>query len=281
MFRLLPLLLLGCAPAEGTLEVKSTPNTGKPPLGTGLPTQPTGDDQDGDGWTVQAGDCDDEDAGIFPGATEILGDGIDNDCRGGVYANPTAYFEVTPTDAADDVATATVVVSLYDHESEFLCYLLYTVNGLAGTGPGQVPDCPSCNAWLALEFNAAGRIPVTEDPDACGNEVLVEDPQWLGPATGDYWFGGMAFVDLDTMRSENITLWDWTADDLATELQPWAATHVGAIRADALTNTPMTSDDEWEAGAWVAVDPIQNPNTGPTLSGQYTASAIYLLDLGD
>ena len=39
-------------------------------------------DEDGDGWTVSAGDCDDTNATIFPQAEEIPFDGIDQDCDG-------------------------------------------------------------------------------------------------------------------------------------------------------------------------------------------------------
>ena len=39
-------------------------------------------DNDGDGWCVENGDCNDGDATINPGADELCGDGIDNNCDG-------------------------------------------------------------------------------------------------------------------------------------------------------------------------------------------------------
>jgi len=54
-------------------------------------------DQDGDSYTANQGDCDDENAAIYPGAIETCGDGIDQNCSdcdqpcpsGVMYANET------------------------------------------------------------------------------------------------------------------------------------------------------------------------------------------------
>jgi hypothetical protein len=51
---------------------------------TGAPTGDTGPDpatdDDGDGWTIGDGDCDDADRDVNPGERDVCFDGIDNDC---------------------------------------------------------------------------------------------------------------------------------------------------------------------------------------------------------
>jgi hypothetical protein len=51
---------------------------------------PSAADDDGDGVTEAAGDCDDTDATMFPGATE-LADWQDNDCDGTVDEGTSHY----------------------------------------------------------------------------------------------------------------------------------------------------------------------------------------------
>ncbi len=52
-------------------------------------------DHDGDGWTGEDGDCDDEDAAVYPEAPEITV-GVDNDCDGEVGVMPVASADYNP-----------------------------------------------------------------------------------------------------------------------------------------------------------------------------------------
>ena len=62
-------------------------------------------DSDGDGFTEESGDCDDDDSSINPDAAEIPGDGIDQDCDG-------EDEELDPTELhIDDVAAGELVIT--------------------------------------------------------------------------------------------------------------------------------------------------------------------------
>src|SRR5436190_813809 len=84
----LPLVLLTACPELAVRFVHGErddtgapdPDTGKGPV-----------DDDGDGCSVDDGDCDDANATIHPGAKEILADGVDNDCDG--YIDDAFYTD--------------------------------------------------------------------------------------------------------------------------------------------------------------------------------------------
>jgi hypothetical protein len=75
----------GSAGSAGTAGVagSSTPDAGGAAGADAAPDVAVCDDVDGDGSTTCDGDCDDNDATSYPGATEICGDAADNDCANG------------------------------------------------------------------------------------------------------------------------------------------------------------------------------------------------------
>jgi len=79
-------------------------------------TPPPPSDLDADGFTVLAGDCDDVDPTVFPGATELC-DGIDQDCNGIVDDAPedgTTYFRDDDGDGFGDDASTLVACARPD-----------------------------------------------------------------------------------------------------------------------------------------------------------------------
>ncbi|MEC9388785.1 MAG: MopE-related protein, partial [Myxococcota bacterium] len=85
-----------------------------------------GSDRDGDGLSAEDGDCNDFDAAVGPGATEVLGDGIDNDCDGVLDGGDADVFLTESSFAAaisilgvridfEDLAIGTEVRDHYRH----------------------------------------------------------------------------------------------------------------------------------------------------------------------
>jgi len=64
-------LLLGCPSSPDYSDVKDDFDGHEP--------EELGDD-DNDGWTTDAGDCDDDNADVNPGASEVCGNQVDDDC---------------------------------------------------------------------------------------------------------------------------------------------------------------------------------------------------------
>jgi hypothetical protein len=68
---------------------------------TGPGTNPTAD-EDGDGYSVEDGDCDDDDPDVHPSAEEIPCDGLDNDCADGDLTDQDGDGYDCPAQGGDD-----------------------------------------------------------------------------------------------------------------------------------------------------------------------------------
>jgi hypothetical protein len=63
------------------MDLASPPNMIAPNTTASFGSSSGCPDNDGDGWCIEDGDCDDTDPNTYPGATEFC-DGIDNNCDG-------------------------------------------------------------------------------------------------------------------------------------------------------------------------------------------------------
>ena len=118
-------------------------------------------DDDGDGYTENQGDCNDGNANIYPGAPEICGDGIDQDCDG---VDLTCQDGVV-TGSAEGLYegytnTGRYVTGLILNDGTF--YMLYSIPGSPGIIGGIVQGNSFSSEGIissnnAKDFNLEGQ----------------------------------------------------------------------------------------------------------------------------
>ncbi len=195
-------------------------------------------DADGDGWgdssdrveacelpsgyAAQEGDCDDDDAAVFPGAIESC-NSVDDDCDGVVDNNSGLdWYTDADGDGFGDASDGT-----------------QSCDGSSGT----VADSTDCDDGDATVHPGADEICDDADQDCDGtvDEGAVDAPSWYGDADGDG-YGDPATVTRDCDQPSN------TVDDGTDCDDSSADAHPGGIEAcDGLDNDCDGFVDEDEA----------------------------------
>ncbi len=166
----LAVVFLAACPGSSTPDMETDP----PPT---TPTVPVEGDEDGDGYTPEDGDCNDDDATIHPGAAEVGCDNIDNDCNGEID-DGVGSWRLTSREADNDGDGTFDSLSEYDYRTDgqiaaertdwdgdgtFDYLVTYTYNG--------------AGHLVELLFEQPGKGVVQRDtitPDADGNPLRSE-----------------------------------------------------------------------------------------------------------
>ena len=157
-------------------------------------------DQDGDGFTEAAGDCDDSNADIYPGATDVPNNGIDEDCDGADAVDPSlldgdgdgytpAAGDCDDSDASRNPGATDIPNNNIDEDCDGADAVDPSL--LDGDGDGYTPAAGDCDDSDASRNPGATDIPnnnIDEDcdgADAVDPSLLDGDGDGYTPAAGD------------------------------------------------------------------------------------------------
>lgn len=202
--RLLPVILLlsACTPKPVPSGDDTVTDTDSGGGGGDTDTGPVGTDDDGDGWTVEDGDCDDADIYANPAWDEDTSDGKDNDC-----------------DTRVDETWAGVTVAYTNGVGD---PSLVTIDSL-----GRLTDTLTLDSACSISWLASGADGGWVTSDGSTVSAINADgtcTELADFSESDYGvYGVAAHPDGYTLATSLDGLWEIDADGTATELASWDA----------------------------------------------------------
>ena len=146
------------------------------------------DDYDGDGFTVEDGDCDDGDASVHPGAEEVCDNGVDDNCDGstngcgwgGEYLLPDVGIKLSGARSQDSTGRAIALGgdSNGDGSPEILVGAPYRDDGAQSTGAVYLLNGP-ITADASLDDGMAVLLGADEE------DLVGWDIAFMGDTDGD------------------------------------------------------------------------------------------------
>ena len=192
-----------------------------------------GSDRDRDGYTPEAGDCDDTEPGVHPGADEIIDNGVDDDCDGvidggDVTEDPDwqASYEspVTQVDF-EDFDLGAVIDDEYEHLGLTVDGTLVVTDDVDGAAPADDQAGLADGRTVTLSFeelqpavgfriiDGQGTFTITGYADGealYGNTAILYEDNVAGGTFKGYVYD----YGVDTVEIEGPVGDDWGLDDV-------------------------------------------------------------------
>lgn len=263
---------------------------------TGIPAD-SGDsglvpeDLDGDGWTVEEGDCDDAAPEIHPDAEDLLCDGIDNDCSGDVP-------EVFVLDRTQGRYTSleSAAAALREDDTLWVCPGEHEVSGhLVGTPPFTLAGWTQDQADVVLRPPPSGPLDVVVVAEDAGRIILQDltftRPQFAADAGAGCVVGIDAPLDIRNSRFEEClgqygaVVGSYSNDSAGrVVVHVEGSTFVGNVQGGPSLGGPALAvvysdwEDVLEAGSVAVLSSVFEENSHPSVGAVYLEGVHATID---
>jgi hypothetical protein len=170
------------------------------------------------GYSYTPGDCDDSQRSVHPAATEVCGDGIDNDCSGAEDDSPSCTKSMVG-------GFVTLYGYLQPYPGSYNCGLLWNLTGTENT-----TICPSCD--LAFDVRATYDRSASFSDGSCTGmtnftTVWAYDSNYYGstPYFLEYYSGAWYPITSNVSYSAASGYWEWHAGLVDYAYSDWYSTY--------------------------------------------------------